>query len=584
MVQEVLDAAKAHPGRKLARVQIVWAAGVILFAAILAVFLSPVAGISMVAVASVFVWSSLIMSRSVLEVSLLNHALDACRRGEREDAAALVDAAAARPHSRLAARTVAGHRALLALDAGDAKAAEKHATDGLAVSLGWIGRDLARTQITWLSSLRALARASLRDDAGAKADADRACDVRHAAPVTYACGELARAIVAANEDRKPEVREILERCAPVMDDVGGRERALARGLARFAAERKRTIYRHPAKTAEPDASNWLAPTTNKSSVAAFEPTSAEVPLSSVPRAIKPARARWKYAVLWAALVLMFLAIWQVLNPSVPPSAATPRVEVDAADPFWFSGQVLGPFFCVVFMGLLALNTMRATRQRTVRREATLGALRGERSALAALESQAKGRSAEAALVLARIAERSGDFTGALARCEEGLAYTLSPLAMRAMSYDLLSPALTAERAFCLAALGRLDEATIVIGSMPNARTYAHAGTAHFRVRLALALVRGDRGSALAIARTRGDALALPSRDAFLVDLLEATEGRGADDEEWSRLHAELAADPALAKWIEHFMPQNTLQRRVAEPLLPEEELDDGHAEAAAPSS
>ncbi len=152
------------------------------------------------------------------------------------------------------------------------------------------------------------------------------------------------------------------------------------------------------------------------------------------------------------------------------------------------------------------------------------------------------------------------------------------------THDLTAPALFAERAFCYAALGKPDEASAILAAMPNASGYALAPTASFRVQLAQALVRGDRAGALEVARTRGDALPLATRDAFLADLLEATDGRGADDEEWSRLHAELAADPKLAKWVEHFVPQATIKRRVGTPDALGDELEDGHAEALEQSS
>jgi hypothetical protein len=164
-----------------------------------------------------------------------------------------------------------------------------------------------------------------------------------------------------------------------------------------------------------------------------------------------------------------------------------------------------------------------------------------------------------------------DFERARAICEQGIAMAMASRVSRMTTHDMAQPGLHAERAFCFAAVGKADEASAVLAAIPS--VYALGPYVRFRVGLAQALARGDRKGALEIARKRGDMLGIPRRDAVLVDLLEATEGRGASDDEWSRLHAELAADAGLAKWIDHFLPSRTLERRVAEPLEEEEEED-----------
>ncbi len=582
IVASTLAAAQKHPARRLVWTYVAWTVvfgamggGIVLLGA-------SVGGAAFMAIGALFGWSGWQFLRGVREASLLNRALDACRRGEDEHVVALLDAAAARPHSRLAARTISVHRALLALETGEPKTAEVHATAAIERRPGLLVRDLERSQIAWAHAIRALARATLKDDAGALADAEHACDARYATPATYASGELARAAVAANGDRKAEVREILSRAAPLMDEIGGRERALARSLARFAADRPRTVYRHPAKPDEAEhGADFLQPSKTRTSIAAFEATN-DVPLPSSAKA-HARTVRRRTLVLWVLLILMFLAIWQVLNPSERPAHPAPPPPDDAA---WSTSAttVALPLLVMVF-GMTAFVTWLAMRRRVAFRQALLGAKRGEPAAIATLEAQTKRRSPEAALALAGLAERAGDFAGALARCEEGLAYVEATTATKAVHWEIVAPGLATERAFCLAALGRAAEADAVIGSMPNATTYAFAGTAHFRVRFAQALARGDRSGALDIARSRGDRLPIPSRDAFVADLLEATTGRGANDEEWARLHAELARDPALAKWVDHFMPKSALQRRVA-PVAPiqQEELEETEAAQAAEQS
>jgi hypothetical protein len=250
--------------------------------------------------------------------------------------------------------------------------------------------------------------------------------------------------------------------------------------------------------------------------------------------------------LWLLLVVFFVGAWQLLNPSETRHGAA-GYDVDG----FMAGSAL--VVALVFVALVVGRTRAASRRYLAVHQHTVDMLRGDPHARAWLEGIATSGSADAALEVARSYERAGDFTRALAWCDAGMRSAQSTLVNRVATWDVAAPGLSAERAFCLAALGREDEANAELTLMPN-NGYAHAGTTLFRVKLAQALARGDRPAALAIARSRGDALSLPSRDAFLVDLLEAMEGSGADAEEWSRLHAELAVDSALAAWVTHFVP------------------------------
>jgi hypothetical protein len=270
------------------------------------------------------------------------------------------------------------------------------------------------------------------------------------------------------------------------------------------------------------------------------------------------------------LVLVFLAIWQLLNA---PDARPPHHPTEPVS--WalvFGG--MSALFSALFYALIALNLRRAARTRTRRRVAVMKALGGDAAGVSTLQQIAK-LSPDAALELAQAYERQADFERALATCDSGIAMATATHVSRVTTHDVALPGLYAERALCFAALGKIDEASAVLAAMPNAATFTNGPLVRFRVGLAQALARGDRKGGLEIARKRGDTLGIPRRDAVLIDLLEATEGRGASDEDWSRLHAELAADPALAKWIDHFMPKNTMQRRVAEgePLEEEESLE-----------
>jgi hypothetical protein len=125
--------------------------------------------------------------------------------------------------------------------------------------------------------------------------------------------------------------------------------------------------------------------------------------------------------------------------------------------------------------------------------------------------------------------------------------------MKAVAHDMLLPSAIAERAFCLAALGRFAEADAELAGLSAFPTFSLAARAVFRVRLAQVLGRRDRVAALALSRQRTIDLPLSHRDELLCDLLEATESGSLEEDEWARLDAELREDPKLAAWTEHFL-------------------------------
>jgi hypothetical protein len=447
-------------------------------------------------------------------------------------------------------------------------------------------RDFEQTQMHYAHAIRALARASLHDHDGALADAD-AADKPDVTVPTVAYAQLARAVVAASDDRKATVREALERAAPFLDNIDGRTRELARALARFARETKRSIYRHPAKPESTDSlDTWMARMAPAAALHAMSSTPI-APTTTLRQPALPSTnaasallreahtwngqrrlgggSGWATLGLWTCLVLMFLAIWQFLN-STPTSHPPQPPAARGGD---ISSVALGiVVFVSVFLIAIGRNVHAAADRSAQRRRLALALLRGDASARDGLERLAKMGDADAALDLATFAERRGDFAGAIATCERALGRATASLARRVMSYDAAAPGLAAERAFCLAAMGRPDDANAALAAMPNRDGYGRATTAHFRVSLAQALVhaggapRGDRAQTLEVARARGLALPIPSRDALLLDLLEATEGAGVDDEEWTRIQSELAASPDLATWIDHFLPN----ARRAKPL------------------
>lgn len=561
-VRDVLESVKRHPGRRLVLRQSVTALGSFGVAA-MALVVSPLASVSFALIGALFVWSAWDLRRTMRGIVIAGRAHAAIASGDRELATKLLDILEGTNVGAQFRRIAANYRASLAMSAADPREAVIQSTRALGEPLGFLIRDATKSVAVLATSQRALARAMLHEDDAALADAEAANDDRIATPLAHAQAELARALVAANRDRKDDVRAILERAAPYMEDLNGRQRELAKRLARFAAPGKRTIYRHAAKSHEDEIATLIAsPSETKSEIGAPPSVAAAPPPLTTKR--PPDRRGFRVLMIWVLLMLLFVALWQVLNP---PHPAPPEEPVTTLMPL-FAG--FAALVATLFYALVGLNLRRASKTRTARRAAVLKALAGDAAGIATLEGLAK-RSPEAALELAQAYERRADFERALAACDQGITMATATRVSRMTTHDVALPGLLAERALCFAALGKVDEASAVLAMIPSPQTYPLAPLARFRIGLAQALARGDRKGALEIARKRGDTLGIPRRDAVLVDLLEATEGRGASDEEWSRLHAELAADAGLAKWIDHFLPSRTLERRVAEPLEEEEE-------------
>lgn len=557
-VDAVAEAAEKHPGTWMLRTQLAIGAFLGMFGVVVAFTSYPLVSVSLIAVCGFFVWSAYVSGRILYTGMFANAAYGALRNGEAERATRLLEAAEPRA-PRAVRRILAGHRALLALDAGRPDEAVTHATRGIETKLGLMVRDIERSNVAWLHAVRGLAHAARSDDARALADADAAADERYATPVDIGHAELVRAVVAARQDRKAEVLAALGRGAPFFDELAGKERTLVADLARFARGTKRTIYRHAAQSTRDPIAAWSV----------LAPDSPDAPIADAPpsRDDETSRQRRRTLVLWVILILMFLAIWEVLNatPIPPPPGG------DVMGWSRFSVLLLPPFAA----GLLTRMIVAAQKARIARRRATTRTLRGDDAAREELARLARAGEPDAYLQLARLAERAASFTIALEDCDSGLACVKRSPAVRARAYDDTAPALASERAVCLAALGRNTEAEQALASMPNAVCYVYASTARFRVRFAQALVRGDREAALEVGRAERH-LPMPMRDVFVIDLLEATEGDGADDDEWTRLRAELAASPSLRRWVDHFLPglgTGAAKRRVAPPKVETDEVD-----------
>lgn len=540
--------ANIHPGMKLGRRQQLSGALYVVGGLAMA-WAMPFAGAAFVSFGGVYLWLGTSLRRGARDIVPLTGALDLFSRGDLAGAVARAEPLAA-SKSAGTRRGAIALRGLIALERGDAKEADRELTRALAIRTG---RDFAdaRPQLTAIRAHRALARALDGNETGALEDARLASVPRDCVPTTLAVSALARAIIAAKHDDRRAVLAELAACTRMATVMSAPTRKLVSSLDRFARDTSRSAYRHPAKLDEdvhPIAA-WLE---KKPARAAPEFPKTPVSPQQKPRTRNVAQAT---ALLWFALMLMFAAIWRVLN---------------ARGGTGLYGT-LQTFLVVVFGGAIALTAWRmglGMIARRRRRAITIGALRGEEASLRALEIQAVRGVPDASLTRALLAERAAQFEVALGHCDHGLASSNTSMAAQTTTFDTTAPALAAERAFCLAALGREKDAEAALASITNPN-FPGATTTRFRVSLASALVRGDREAALDLAHTYAPSIALPLRDALLVDMLQAKS-----DYDWTRIHAAIADDPSLAKWTEHFMGAKKNDARVVAPVQVPEEMEE----------
>jgi hypothetical protein len=278
-------------------------------------------------------------------------------------------------------------------------------------------------------------------------------------------------------------------------------------------------------------------------------------------------------IVWVLLIVMFLAIWQVLQPrqkqgaeavddtagqtsndelSEPPPAPVPT-------PWTSTAVVEGASFAVALflVGGLLWHQLIVGR-RLMRARADLARGRHEQ-ACATFADLAKSRyplvAAAAQLDLARVAERRGEWSTVLAASDAGIKQTLGNSSARVTAADYLIPGLVVIRALALAASGRAAEAEAARALLDrDYPSYGLAAYAHYRLALIAAAHEGDLERAAAVARTRTPALPLTIREDLLTDVALAVTG-SLPETELRRIAAELQNDTASRDWIDGVAPR-----------------------------
>ena len=535
------------------------------------------------ALAAVFAWGGLEALRAGPALVLLSLASERITRGQVDDAERLIAQLPPRAAPRKGTvRGVALLRANIALHRGDATAAAAQATLAAGAPTGFFARDAFEKLRAMALALRALAHASLGRKEETLADAAAAESSPMAPPDAHARAALARAVLFAQAGDMPGLAALLAKSAsPMLESLLPRERVLVRAMRRMARSSRRSVYREAAKQGtneEAELAAWVAKVApsaaafagdavaraHAADAAALPPPSPEA-RRYVERARQTQGPKFgkgkRMLVLWVLLVVMFLAIWQLLqtSPSRPSHVAQTPLPIDVPG---FAILVGGASLTLVAVIMLVAVVVQTLVARGSLRRLTLAkvqAVRGEvEAARHSFAAVAAGRgvaaSAEAHLGLAGLAERAGDFAAALDAADRGLGRIWSNGALRALHSNVLVPELLATRVAALSVLGRNQEAAAELAAL-GADFPAYPGVSRARYRAALysTLHPSQFFGAPAVARTRTLDMPLSLRDDVLTDvILAATDGVSQDELE--RIAGELRDDDALRAWIDRMTP------------------------------
>lgn len=519
-------------------------------------------------------------AHQIVAVPRVNTAVKHLMRGDLAAASSVLDSIPARAtKSSTVRRSIGTVRATLALYEGRLDDAVRYATAAIEVRRGLLPGAFEGPQIAAAHGLRGLAFAALGNADRAKADADAAETSVDATPEVIARARIVRAIVASRAAYHEEAFRLYlgANARLVLEHAMPRERVLFRALRRMSRSPQRSVYREQGRVDDDRApsklASWIAYVVPEAAayvegdrMLADRVDEPAIP-SGVPsdvRALRTARAgarsapssrRWRLVLLWATLVALFLALWQLLAPAAPSTVA---LEAPIGPSSWTSDVMatlvplgVGALLWVVSM---ALRRRRLRAFSLARRLAALGEPARAWPALVELASSSDGiLAATAALELARLAMARADFAEAIARCDAAIA-RVSEQPLRAHASDLLLPALMTESAVAMAARGGLEDADAELAVLcRDFPSYPRLASSVLRVRLVRAIRAGDRDAACAVARSRTGDLPLPYREDVLADLALASRGEATDDD-LARLDAELRDDAELRGWLDAVAP------------------------------
>lgn len=509
-------------------------------------------------------------------------------RGALREADAILDGVAGSP--LLWVERIAGlQRAIVAIRRGDLAAAKGKLDEVIALPIGLFARDNAAYQIEAARALRAFVHASLGDHEAAAADVAWVRNKPGAALESLARVSLAEAMSLAKRGERDALRAHIERDrALLIEHCHPRERAIVRAYQRMLKVPTSTVYRRAAareaeQLDEPPLADWVAKVDPaavpfvrapkpaqlagppvaalaRASTAAFEAVG-RAREAAIHAAKKPARLLWMMGGLFgfaAVSGIVALALSADANDHATANVGLPLIA------FFFS--VLTTFAISaggIIGGLSLLRRMRPPPPNVRRKLAEAGGSvavgdldRATKIADALVDHPHDLAAVQARVVLSAAAERRGDAASTLAITDEALGRLPR---LRPRHADALRPELTARRAFALAMLGRVDEASAELETLSRMQ-YPMLGRDMFVVRL-LSLVRPALSKSASLAEAarwveQGAAdLPLGLREELLADLVRATAApEAAGLGEIARLKDELRSYPQNKRWIEIVAP------------------------------
>lgn len=511
--------------------------------------------------------------------------------GKLNEASRLLDEAEAKPHFEWVRRLVDVQRAIIAMRRGDMAAARDRLDAAIARPIGLIEKANSLYQIEGAHALRAFARASLGDRDAALEDVRFVRSQPGASLDALAKVALAEALVLERAGERPRLKELLEREETLLlEHTHPRERAIVRGLQRMLrASSKASIYRQTAPSEgaddqeEPELADWVAKIApdvapfvrvprraTDGSPAMIAASAAVAPRPDAVRAVAAAHAarvkpKRSAAWMWAPLVgfsaaFLGLLVWAIQGIQASSGSA------DAIEALFPATSSINPLVWIVPLiafsigSIAVIGAQQSKRARERRLSKSRAARRVDQPSSAAtatptLTALAMGPSdvaaAQARLILAGNAERSGDFKAVITECRLGIG-RLENERSRAEA-DILYPDLIALAAFALAATGQSDEADAELALLSP--MYPHHARAVFRVRLVQALRKNDvAGAALWVERGAAD-LPLSIREELLADIVRAIHApSNAGAGEIERLKDELRRSPERRRWLDIVAP------------------------------
>ena len=540
-------------------------------------------------------WFSLWLLRALKTTAIHNRATDVLLRGELDEADAML-APLASAWGRLG-QSVCLQQTSVALLRGDMVLAESRASIAIARAPRPRESSPAYGVVMAATAIRALARASQGNDAGARADiaavrAGRAPQVTSLARVA-----VAELVVLSREPSMEGLIHALAQNERVLEAAQPRERALVRGFERMVATGGSSAYRklQPRETEEDAVSDWVAQVApgvrkfvigsagQKVVAAAPERSRSDAPPLRKKRGLGSTRAR--LVGVWLLLVGTFVVVYEVL--SVEPGAGTARHHAAASPPFQATGGLVS-FVFLAFALFIFVRIRRATRDAVRMRDLESAIQLDDAHAISRVESlsaaRAPAKAANALFLLAQHHERSARFVEALAAAEAGLNRIETSAAMRNAYSDILVPGLHVQRAVALAALGRTEDARdAAIALSAGFPGYAFLSTALLRIDLIATARAGDFARACAIGEARGADLPITYRDELLCAMLRAAT-HGAEEDERARISHVLARKDRVRAWVAAVAPGLVDAQKAGEPAHALERSSERETEEEEPES